>query len=201
MFRPSSLFLVCCSLLLIAQTGCKLSHSPCDSARGPLMFGSPCGDCSGCGELYIDPWINHPPKKMSSCSDCDGSPKINCQSCRPISSGLKSVLGHSNLGNCDGLGPGGEVTCGIDHKVSCDGCDHCAGQDPIHRIEEVTTGIPVTSAGKSIQIRSKNPKTVRSVNQVRYPIAQGTAGLQNPSSRSKYPMDTPRIYRNRSIER
>ena len=84
------------------------------SASGPLAWGS-CdgGDCRGCGELYIDPWINH---RADVCDPCDGCGNYNgqsCGKCRPIFSGYRSLWGYrrdpgpppcswGSCGGCDG---------------------------------------------------------------------------------------------------
>ena len=85
---------------------------PCRSDK----CGDGCGPCEGCGELYVDPWINHPP----TCDPCDACGNHNggsCGACRPTFRGFKTLWGY----RCDG--------CPADcDRGGCDGgCDGCDG--------------------------------------------------------------------------
>lgn len=94
---------------------------------GPMM----CGSCnSGCGEIYIDPWINEP----AGCDPCDSCGNYNgqsCGSCRPVLSGLATLWGYrydahcDGGGGCDSIGGGFEPACGI--EAPCGACDSCQG--------------------------------------------------------------------------
>ena len=198
--------LLCVGLLsLICTTGCTISHSACDSANGPLMFGGPCGNCTGCGELYVDPWINHPPTK--NCEDCDGSRTSNCKSCRPLKAGIKAIMGLHCGAACDSMLASGEVSCGLEHRHSCDGCESCVPQEPTCGIPEISCGIEEATCGfpSGIIHNQTLKKQMSPVHQAAPPMPQKTVPtraptIQKPSTTTqKYPMDTPRIYRNRAV--
>ena len=91
-----------------------------------------CGDCNGCGELYIDPWINHPADCCDPCDQCGNFNGQSCGKCRSIFFGAVSLWGYRyGDSGCDGCGHGGcdggclpvdrcDGACG-------DGCDSCCG--------------------------------------------------------------------------
>ena len=81
--------------------------------------GGSCGNdgCNGCGETYIDEWINTPPMR-DSCDSCGNHNGQTCGSCRPILQGLKSIWGF----RCDG-GPAACQRCDMSAFASCGGCD------------------------------------------------------------------------------
>lgn len=101
--------------------------------HGPIAFGgaAACGDgCNGCGERYVDEWVNHPP----SCNDpCDGCGNFNgqtCHACRPVFRGFLSLWGY----RCDPPPVGCDrvacqPSCGLEScGGGCDaGCDSCGG--------------------------------------------------------------------------
>jgi hypothetical protein len=98
-----------------------------DSGQRPvrsLLANASCN--SGCGEVYVDEWLNHPPT-MDHCgtSCCDGG------SCgrQPIRTALRLLWGAPYLGGCSGScdsvpnfhGTGGDhsdCNCGHDHAYS-----------------------------------------------------------------------------------
>jgi len=106
----------CCGPMSCGTRGCGGNSS------GPLMVGGPScgGGCDGCGETYVDEWINHPP----SCDNCDSCGNHNgqsCGSCRPMFDGIKSLWGYRRDCGC-------ESTCGADQACgSSGGCDTCSG--------------------------------------------------------------------------
>lgn len=112
---------------------------------GPMV----CGGCnSGCGEIYIDPWINEPAR----CDPCDSCGNYNgqtCGSCRPVLSGLATLWGYRYDGGCDGCDScdaGFEPTCGID--APCGGCASCdAGFEPTCGIDAPCGGCASCDAG------------------------------------------------------
>jgi len=101
---------------------------------GPLMFHGGCQ--SGCGEMYVDPWINDPAECCDPCDSCGNYNGQSCGSCRPMLSGTKSIWGYRYAGGsgcdgCDSCG-GGEVACGLEpscgFEPGCgfEGCGACA---------------------------------------------------------------------------
>lgn len=97
---------------LISFTGCCTRPMICpNGVGGPLAFHSTCtgcDQCDGCGELYVDPWINHP---AEHCDPCDGCGNYNgqaCGKCRSVFGGFPSLWGYraTPLG-CGGCGDAG----------------------------------------------------------------------------------------------
>lgn len=113
---------------------------------GPMM----CGSCdTGCGELYIDPWINEP-AKPDPCDSCGNYNGQSCGSCRPVLSGLATLWGYRYDGGCDSgcdsFGSGFEPACGI--EAPCGGCDSCSGGfEPACGIEASCGGCDSCSGG------------------------------------------------------
>ena len=197
------------SLLLLGVTGCTISHSACTSARGPIMFGGPCGDCTGCGERYVDPGINQPTKRAVPCPSCEGSLASGCHACRPIMSGVRNILGNKTSGPCDSIDRLVDTSCGIEESISCDGCSKCQRREPTCEIPEVTCEITEVTCGiGSVSIgRQHRPphalhESIPLRPSIRHPKQQSPTPaptIQRPTDTSqKYPMDTPRIYRNRA---
>lgn len=129
------------SLVSLASfTGCVGPMGCAPNACGPVAFGGggcgQCNDCSGCGELYVDPWINHPADVCDPCDCCGNFNGQSCGKCRPMFSGFRSLWGYrcddGGAGGCDtgcdvGCGAGGcDVGCGAG---GCDagGCTTCGG--------------------------------------------------------------------------
>ncbi len=120
----------CCGPMACGPIGCNTCGS-----SGPLMaLGShgACSGCDGCGERYVDEWINHPP----SCDPCDACGNHNgqsCDSCRPMFDGFKSLWGYRRDCGCTACGSatcdGGCETsdCGSGGCDSCGGCESCGG--------------------------------------------------------------------------
>lgn len=123
------------AVLLLAAGGCvgPMACGPfaCGTAccDGPLSWGkTACGDpCNGCGELYIDEWINHPPKCCDPCDTCGNYTGQSCHACRPIMRGFPSLWGYRcepPPAGCDRVE--GRVGCGF--EGGCDsGCASCSG--------------------------------------------------------------------------
>lgn len=120
-------------LALVWMTGCvgPAACGPHDQ-NGPVVWGAPCGgcgECEGCGELYIDPWINHPPDCCDPCDQCGNYNGQSCGKCRSIFDGFASLWGyrceppcdHCGAASCDGLCQ----SHGCDDQ--CTGCDSCHG--------------------------------------------------------------------------
>lgn len=133
--------IACFSLLWV--TGC-VGPGLCGSGAcgpkgcGPISLHNCAGggDCTGCGELYVDPWINHPPTG-DPCDRCGNHNGQSCGACRSVFDGFASLWGYrcDDGGGCDGAcgtacaSPllGG---CGGDCGGSCGGCDtSCGGCD------------------------------------------------------------------------
>lgn len=84
---------------------------------GPLMGLASCR--GGCGETYVDEWVNEPP-----CIDNCGYCNTGCDSCRrPVRSVLRLLLGTPYDGGC-GCSTGCDSGC----SSGCDGgCSSCGG--------------------------------------------------------------------------
>lgn len=102
----------CCGPLWRASCGVGCDGGPAVACTDG------CGMCDGCGELYVDPWINHPPDCCDPCDACGNYNGGSCGQCRGVFAGVKSLWGyrcadHGAVG-CDGIG--------------CDaGCADCNG--------------------------------------------------------------------------
>lgn len=100
---------------------------------GPLALAScgGCGSCDGCGELYIDPWINEPADCHDPCDQCGNHNGQSCGKCRSVFSGFASLWGYRCDAPCGDCGSG---SCGggcaapiLGGCGGCDtGCDSCA---------------------------------------------------------------------------
>lgn len=97
--------------ILLFSVGCcgpMWQPSGCGSACGTAACGTcddGCGSCGGCGELYIDPWINHPPDCCDPCDSCGNFNGQSCGKCRGVFAGVKSLWGYQCVdgsANCDG---------------------------------------------------------------------------------------------------
>jgi len=133
--KTSCLFL---SLSLFAATGCVTPFgcdptNQCSSgcqANGPILFGrsgAGCGDCEGCGELYVDPWINERADCCDPCDACGNHNGQSCGKCRSVFSGIESLWGYrcGDDTECSGAG-----SCGGSCGNACDGrggCEACGG--------------------------------------------------------------------------
>lgn len=115
---------------LLCSTGCV--GTMCGDACGPILFGcgNGCGDCEGCGELYVDPWINEPADACDPCDKCGNHNGQSCGKCRSVFSGVESLWGYRcgvdtscGGGNCGGGGC--DSGCGPD----CGGCESCGEGD------------------------------------------------------------------------
>lgn len=135
--------------LAIFATGCCCSPcgggmSGCDSGGcggsvlGGRLLGASCS--GGCGETYVDEWINEPPCEdncgFESCdSGCGGCGTAGCGSCgQPLRSILRTLWGTpyrggscaecaTSCGSCDGGIVGGESA--NYHGASVRGCSTC----------------------------------------------------------------------------
>ena len=104
---------------------------------GGLLMTGCCGPLanacrSGCGEVYIDPWINEPCD--DPCDSCGNHNGQSCGSCRPLYAGVKTVWGYRYDGGCDSCS--GCDSCG-------GGCDSCGGHEP-NCGAEISCGAEVT---------------------------------------------------------
>ena len=145
------------ALAITSLTGCvgPMACPPgcggCDGGGcgggGCSPFASACsaGACSGCGELYIDPWINHPADTCDPCDVCGNHNGQSCGKCRSVFDGVATMWGYRcasgcddcvetacDAGPCPGCGPdiinaaasvvNAIVSCGTCGEVDC-GCD------------------------------------------------------------------------------
>lgn len=123
-----SLLLALSLTLTIGCCGPMWNHGGCAGAcSGGCSDG--CGACDGCGELYIDPWINDPADCRDPCDSCGNFNGQSCGKCRPVFAGLKSLWGYrcddGCSGGCDG-GCSGSCDGGCD-SGSCGGDCGCGG--------------------------------------------------------------------------
>lgn len=121
--------------IAIGMSGCvgPMGAGCCGTPGGPgFCDSSGCGDascggcdsCTGCGELYIDPWINHPADCVDPCDVCGNHNGQSCGKCRSVFSGMRSLWGY----RC-GCDPGPIATSNRFFapgcSSGCDGCDSC----------------------------------------------------------------------------
>ncbi|MGV3485631.1 MAG: hypothetical protein ACO1RT_14540, partial [Planctomycetaceae bacterium] len=88
---------------------------PC--GNGPFLLGGGCHGCDGCGERYVDEWINHPPS-CDSCDSCGNHGGQTCGHCRPVLDGLASLWGYRRDCGCEATTCGG--SCGGGCSGGCD---------------------------------------------------------------------------------
>ena len=145
---PQRLFAAIALLAGLVSTGCC----------GPMMFHGGC--TSGCGECYVDPWINEPASCCDPCDSCGNYDGQSCSSCRPVFSGIKTIWGYRYGGTgcggcdsgCDSCG-GLEVGCGLEPSCGIEGCsdcgahghDHMVPQGPMHHSARGFVGSPYES--------------------------------------------------------
>lgn len=119
----------------IAVTGCvgPMGAGCCGPSVGGACAGSSCDSCTGCGELYVDPWINNPADCVDPCDACGNHNGQSCGKCRSVFSGVGSLWGYRC--GCD-PGPGGctdrqfapRCASGCD-VIGCDGgCTSCVSE-------------------------------------------------------------------------
>ncbi|WP_442505735.1 hypothetical protein SH528x_004538 [Novipirellula sp. SH528] len=130
--KPTYQFsLLTLSIALLWFTGC-CGPSCGGGANGPFMLGGGgcgtqgCGECEGCGELYVDPWVNHPADACDPCDKCGNHNGQSCGKCRSVFSGVESLWGYrcGVDAGCDG---GCDSGCDSGCEVGC-GCESCASE-------------------------------------------------------------------------
>lgn len=102
------------SLALFGFTGCvgPMAHGPLGGCCGPEVA-SDHSSCTGCGELYVDPWINEPANCVDPCDMCGNHNGQSCGKCRPMFEGIGSLWGYRCGDDCGDCGdPGCAVSCG-----------------------------------------------------------------------------------------
>lgn len=126
-----------------------------------------CGACDGCGELYVDPWINDPADRCDPCDSCGNFNGQSCGKCRPVFAGIKSLWGY----RCDD-GRGGACESGCDAgSYGGDDCG-CGGQaalphlgqsmggyregEPTYALAEGETLVESHMSGEPSSVRSRN---------------------------------------------
>lgn len=146
-------FTICFATGCVGPMGC--GPGGCDGGpTGPLAFNScgGCSDCEGCGELYIDPWINHPADCHDPCDQCGNHNGQSCGKCRSVFDGFASLWGYRCDSGCDSCGEsscggcGPEPSCGALGGLEC-GCDGCCdGGCEVSCGMEATCGFEVGSS-------------------------------------------------------
>lgn len=185
-------------------SGCCVGPLGCGpKACGPIALGDPCGgcgQCDGCGELYLDPWINHPPNCCDPCDSCGNYNGQSCGKCRSVFAGVKTIWGYRCNDGCGGCDRCGEVACGCEAGPSCQGCDACTGHDATCGFEhEVACGVDYdVTCGTESYVGSGIPivddRVVRIITEPS-PAREVTAA--RPALRP-YPQGTRRIFKARS---
>jgi hypothetical protein len=111
----------CCGTIPGAGPGACTSG--CDSNCGQ------CDACTGCGELYVDPWINHPADCVDPCDACGNFNGQSCGKCRSIFAGYKSLWGYRFA--CDPPPTKFSDRCFAPScSNGCGGCDTCGVVEP-----------------------------------------------------------------------
>ncbi|TWT86463.1 hypothetical protein [Neorhodopirellula pilleata] len=129
-------------LLSVGCCGPMWQPGGCGSACGTTACGTcddGCGNCGGCGELYIDPWINHPPDCCDPCDCCGNYNGQSCGKCRGVFAGVKSLWGYKCVddgGGCDGGCDSGSCGHGTTHGGYHDGYQ----EGEIHSYGEYSDG-------------------------------------------------------------
>ncbi|MEO1616736.1 MAG: hypothetical protein AAFV88_12840 [Planctomycetota bacterium] len=136
MLRAIGLLLI--GLFPLAMTGCVGPMgagccgpiaSSCGSCNSGCETGScgGCDSCSGCGELYIDPWINHPADCVDPCDQCGNFNGQSCGKCRSVFAGAKSLWGYRC--GCEAAPTPLSDRCFAPRcSSSCGGCDECVSE-------------------------------------------------------------------------
>lgn len=135
MNHAPSTFLALCLTLAVGFTlslGCcgPMWRPGCATGCGPTC-GDGCGSCGGCGELYVDPWINEPADCCDPCDSCGNFNGQSCGKCRPVFAGVKSLWGYRCVDNCDS-----GCDSGCDAAIGGGGCgcgDGSHGAGIIHQ--------------------------------------------------------------------
>ncbi len=144
MLAVRSLYVALAASAILTFTGCvgPMAHGPLGGCCGPA---SSCNDsaCTGCGELYVDPWINEPANCVDPCDMCGNYNGQSCGRCRPIFGGIRSLWGYKCgedcgpcvgpvcfSGGCGALNGGGGCGCGGSCDSAC-GCEASCGAEVI----------------------------------------------------------------------
>ena len=126
--RTLSLLLVLITLPLLSGCVGPNAHGPLGGCCGPIALGDGCNSggctscsdaCSGCGELYVDPWINNPADCVDPCDTCGNYNGQSCGKCRPMFEGIRSLWGYKCGNDC---GCGAEPTCAVSTGGLLGGC-------------------------------------------------------------------------------
>ena len=199
------------------MTGCcgpwACAPSDCGpNACGPVLLGDGCGKCDGCGELYVDPWINHPPDCCDPCDTCGNYNGQSCGKCRSVFAGVRTLWGYRcddgscTSGGCDGGACDAscgcdQVSCGSEQPCgpSCGGCDACAGHDASCGLE-TSCGLELLP-GEAISATPMEPAPTVGNGVVRV-LPSPSSTTVGPNRRScpsdiPYPQDIPRIFKAR----
>ncbi len=140
----------CVGPMACGPVGHAVGHGPL--TLGHRAVGGECDSgCNGCGERYIDEWVNHPPSCTDPCDSCGNYNGQSCHACRPFFRGFISLWGY----RCDPPPVGCdrvacEPTCGIS---GCDGgCRDC--RSTVVMDGHVSPGHPVHTYEDSVEFDS-----------------------------------------------
>lgn len=151
----------CCC---IQGTNVCNSCSSCPSGTcgaGPLMGLASCR--SGCGEVYVDEWVSHPPC-IDNCGYADGA----CGCRQPLRSALRALWGTPYIGDCcnsgcdSGACDAGCSSCGGGAMVSgghSSNCN-CGGQTTNHSMSTPSMSAPPTHAPAATPTPAVQPESV-----------------------------------------
>ena len=187
------------ALSLVSLTGCMISHTGCESARGPIIFGAPCESCSDCGEVSLDSQINLGSTVNSSCDGCEGTLSAPCDNCNPVRNSLKRLVGYPRKMKCNQAGVPVEVTCGLGHVSRVRGSVEKLRTGHVCGIEEINCGITEANLGRTLSYQ-KVARRSANLPKIRSPMMQhAPSSNRSAMSSQKYPMDTPRIFTSRPV--
>ena len=177
------------ALAALSFSGCAAAckNFGCSDCGPIAIGGGGCDSCTGCGELYVDPWINHPPDCCDPCDTCGNYNGQSCGTCRPLFAGIGSLWGyrHADCGGCDSCAlPAGCDSCGIEDcsgccEASC-GCDSCAGsvitEGDVHIVGEPTYSDEIVEGAPGESYQHYQPYRTRKIFRPRPHVAERHPG-------------------------
>ena len=148
---------------------CDSCDSGCDSGCGDASCGG-CDSCTGCGELYVNPWINHPADCVDPCDACGNYNGQSCGKCRSVFTGIRSLWGY----RCDcgpapiamtdrcfapacSSGCGGCDSCITEPACGCEGACDCNVVEPGCGLEPTCGCEGGCNCGGGVELHSYGP--------------------------------------------